>query len=96
MSRPQSAAIVDVPAQIAAWLVSFGAIKDGPTVLNSHNHQIRQLRPSEWVDIQNGKARTARAAAAAPAGCLHSLGHHARERGFRALRPHVCTRRADC
>jgi len=59
MARPHSAAIVDVPAPIAAWLVSFGAIRDGNTVLNAHNQEIRQLRPSEWVDIQNGKVRTA-------------------------------------
>jgi hypothetical protein len=59
MSRPQSAAIVDVPAPIAEWLVSFGAIKDGSTVLNSQNQEIRQLRASEWVDVQNGKARAA-------------------------------------
>ena len=55
MARPHSAAIVDVPAPIAAWLVSFGAIKDGNTVLNAQNQEIRQLRASEWVDIQNGK-----------------------------------------
>ena len=57
MARPQSAAIVDVPGAIAQWLVSFGAIKAGNTVLNSHGQEIRQLRAAEWVDIQNGKAR---------------------------------------
>ena len=62
MARPQSAAIVDVPAAVAEWLVSFGAIKAGPTVLNSHSQEIRQLRASEWVDVQNGKARAARSA----------------------------------
>ena len=59
MARPHSAAIVDVPAAIAEWLVSFGAIKPGETVLNDRKQEIRQLRASEWVDVQNGKARAA-------------------------------------
>lgn len=59
MGRPQSAAIVDVPAPIAEWLVSFGAVKAGATVLDAQNREIRQLRASEWADVQNGKVRAA-------------------------------------
>ena len=96
MSRPQSAAIVDVPAPIAAWLVSFGAIKDGSTVLNDKNKEIRQLRPSEWVDIQNGKARSAHAAARCVGGLAAwgpTLGSGA---SVRYARTCVFARRADC
>ena len=89
MARPHSAAIVDVPAPIAAWLVSFGAIRDGNTVLNAQNQEIRQLRASEWADIQNGKARTARAGARCGSRPARALAGPRLEAGFRALRLHV-------
>jgi len=58
-----SAVIIDCPAAIAQWLVSFGAIRDGPTVMDERKEEIRQLKPKEWADVQNGKV----SAAAAPA-----------------------------
>jgi hypothetical protein len=53
----RSGAIVDVPVGVAEWLVSFGVIKAGASILDGRGRHIRQLRAEEWVDVQNGKVR---------------------------------------
>lgn len=51
-----TAAVVDVPQTVADWLVTFGVLHHGKTVLNTKGEHLRQISGKDWAAVQSGLA----------------------------------------
>ena len=47
-------AVVDVPQQVADWLVTYGVLRHGQSVMTAKGEQVRQVTGAEWSTVQNG------------------------------------------
>ena len=51
-----TAAVVDVPQTVADWLVTFGVLHHGKTVMNAKGEHLRQISGAEWAPVASGFA----------------------------------------
>jgi hypothetical protein len=47
-------AVVDVPQQVADWLVTYGVLRHGQSVMTAKGEQVRQVTGAEWSKVQSG------------------------------------------